>query len=149
VRRAWVALVAALAAPAGCGGASAPSDEDVIRGWTAAIRTGSFDRADDYFALPALVANGGRPLRLRTRAEIDLFNRTLPCGAVVLATQRASGHIVATFRLTERSGPGAFCGAGTGHTAQVAFLVRAGHIVEWLRVIDPGRGSGDDVSVEA
>ena len=40
---------------------------------------------------------------------------------------------LATFRLTERPGPGS-CGTGTGATAQTAFLIEDGEIVEWRRV---------------
>jgi hypothetical protein len=41
--------------------------------------------------------------------------------------------VIATFRLTERPGPGR-CGAGTGELARTAFRIAGGEIVEWLRV---------------
>jgi hypothetical protein len=116
---------------------------NVARRWADAVRDGDFDAAAALFAVPAKVANGGRPLLLRSRGEIDFFNRTLPCGAVLARTRRAShGRFIATFQLTERAGPGANCGSGTGGAAEVRFLVRKGHIVEWLRVADPS--AGDD-----
>jgi hypothetical protein len=49
---------------------------------------------------------------------------------------RAEGEgevTTATFRLTERPGPGQ-CGDGTGETAKTAFVIRDGKIVEWRRV---------------
>ena len=39
----------------------------------------------------------------------------------------------ATFRLTERPGPGV-CGDGVGETAQTAFVIEEDKIVEWRRV---------------
>ena len=39
----------------------------------------------------------------------------------------------ATFRLTERPGPGT-CGPGTGESAKTSFVIRDGKIVEWRRV---------------
>ena len=39
----------------------------------------------------------------------------------------------ATFRLTERPGPG-ICGPGTGEAAKTSFVIRDGKIVEWRRV---------------
>ena len=53
---------------------------------------------------------------------------------------RASSSI-ATFRLTERPGPGT-CGAGTGPQAQTAFVIEDGKIAEWRRVgIDGAAGA--------
>ena len=46
--------------------------------------------------------------------------------------------VLATFRLTERPGPGE-CGSGVGHTAQTDFVIEDGLIVEWRRV-----GLGED-----
>jgi hypothetical protein len=45
--------------------------------------------------------------------------------------------VIATFRLTERTGPGARpCGA-VGNLADTAFLIEDRHIVQWLRQPDP------------
>ena len=43
--------------------------------------------------------------------------------------------MVATFRLTERPGPGR-C-TGVGRLAATAFLIEKRHIVQWLRQPDP------------
>ena len=116
--------------------------EDVIRDWADTLRRGDVEGAAEYFAVPATVANGTPPLRLKTRAEVEFFNRTLPCGAQVIATEAAPhGFVIATFRLTERPGKGR-CGTGTGATARTALLVRDGHITDWLRV--PGGGAAED-----
>ncbi len=110
--------------------------EDVIRAWADTLRRGDVAGAAEYFALPSTVSNGTPPLKLQTRDEVEVFNRALPCGAVVVATENAPhGFVIATFRLTERPGRGR-CGSGTGATARTALLVRDGHITDWLRVPD-------------
>jgi hypothetical protein len=140
VRRVIALLLPTALAAAGCGGTTV--DRDVVKAWADAVRAGRFEAADALFALPAKVANGGRPLRFRHRYEVDFFNRSLPCGAILRSTRKTQdGRLVATFELTERQGPGANCGAGTGHPAAVRFLVRDGRIVEWLRV-ESGRSGG-------
>src|SRR5437868_12536131 len=118
---------------------AAPSHVDsaaarVVRAWADALRHGHVAAAAAYFALPAVVANGSPPLRLPTRAAVRGFNRSLPCGARLIATEPTPhGFLVATFRLTERPGAGE-CGSGTGGLAQVAIRVRAGHITYWVRI---------------
>jgi hypothetical protein len=121
---------------AGSAGAS------VIRGWADALRHGHIAAASRYFALPTLVANGTGPIELRTRADVRFFNETLPCGAVLIQTgPGAHGTIIATFRLTERPGPGT-CGSGVGQTARTAFRIRGGLIVGWVRVADAAPAPG-------
>ena len=112
------------------------ADVRIVRAWADTLRRGDVRGAADYFALPSTVANGTAPLRLETRAQARFFNRTLPCGAKLIAAEPASrGFFIATFRLTERPGRGE-CGAGTGETARTAFRVRDEHITDWLRVQD-------------
>lgn len=123
-------------APGGSGGDVDPAAVAVIRDWADTLRHGDVREAARRFALPTAVANGTRPLTLTTRAQVEAFNRSLPCGAVLLdAVPGGRGLIVATFRLTERPGPGS-CGSGTGRTAQAAFVVEDGLITHWLRVQD-------------
>ena len=124
------------------GSAAAPDpdvdadDLRVVRAWADTLRRGDVEGAAELFALPALVSNGTRPIRLKTRSDVRFFNRTLPCGAKVIDAESAPhGFVIATFRLTERPGEGA-CGGGTGGTARTAFRVRAGLITDWLRVPD-------------
>ncbi len=97
------------------------------------------ERAVGYFALPSVVSNGTSPIKLTSREDVRFFNRTLPCGAKVLAVEDTGAYLVARFRLTERPGPGT-CGSGVGNEASTAFLIRRRHIVEWRRVIEPAPG---------
>ncbi len=108
----------------------------VVQAWADALRRGDVQAATRYFAVPVRVANGGPPVRLRTRGAVRFFNETLPCGAKVLHTEPAThGFIIVTFVLTERPGGGG-CGSGAGQTARTAFRVRHGRITDWLRVQD-------------
>ena len=108
----------------------------VVTAWADALRRGDVRTASGYFAVPARVANGGPPVRLRSRGAVRFFNETLPCGAKVLHTEPAThGFIIVTFVLTERPGGGG-CGSGVNRTARTAFRVRHGRITDWLRVQD-------------
>ena len=112
------------------------ADVRVVRAWADTLRQGRVRAAARYFAIPSLVSNGTPPIKLETRAEAEFFNETLPCGARLIDTEPAPhGFFIATFRLTERPGPGE-CGSGTGETARTAFRVRDAHITDWLRVQD-------------
>ena len=114
-------------------------DVAVIRGWADALRRGRVERAVGYFAIPSVVSNGTSPIRLTSRDDVRFFNRTLPCGAKVLHAEDSGRFVVATFRLTERPGPGR-CGAGVGGEASTAFLIRDRRIVQWRRVLEPAPG---------
>jgi hypothetical protein len=120
----------------------------VIRGWADALRAGKMDRAASFFAVPARVFDGTNPLReLSDRGAVRQFNRGLPCGAELVEAVRGEGWFVrATFRLTERSGPGAQPCSGAGHLAETIFLIEKRHIVQWLRQPDPVQPGGDDPS---
>ena len=141
------ALVALVVA--GCGGGDGttgtttatasspdPAGVAVVRRWADTLRRGDVAGAARFFAVPAVVANGGPPIRLLTRPEVRFFNETLPCGAQVVSARRArAGFLVVTFALTERPGSGT-CGAGTGRFARTAIRVRRGLITDWVRVQD-------------
>jgi hypothetical protein len=155
------ALIATVAA-AGCGGggghapakttttpspaASAdpparPADVAIVRGWADALRAGHVARADGLFSLPTIIENGTPPLSFRTRAEIHLFDTSLPCGARLLRTVAHHGYVLAEFKLTQRAGPGGGHCDGTGARAATAFRIVAGRIREWRRIIGlPGPG---------
>src|SRR4051794_3587592 len=152
-------VLVASAVLAGCGGGSGPapklgednggekaagdSGSAVVRRWADTLRKGDVAGAAELFALPARVANGTPLLTLRSRGQVRGFNRALPCGARVLSTTPHHGYVIAEFRLTDRSGPGAVphC-PGRGHRAATAFKVVSGHITEWRRVPMPGEGGG-------
>jgi hypothetical protein len=129
VKRLATAVVAV--AIAGCGGAGTPTARPVVQAWTDAIRTHDYAAANSLFALPTELLNGVR-VHATIPAEIDVFNRSLPCGAVLVDTEpTAFGRTLATFRLVP--GPGGACKG----TAQVTFRIVKGHIVEWLRKDNP------------
>jgi SnoaL-like protein len=118
--------------------AAKASDVRVIRGWVDTLRAGRVVAAANYFTVPAVVENGTPPIRLRTRAQVRLFNEALPCGAKLLRTFATGRYVAATFRLTDR--PGGSCGRGTGLEAATAFVIRGGKIAEWRRVPLPSEG---------
>ncbi len=144
-RRALVLPV--LAAAAGCGGSKpeprpvdptpAPLPTErvaVARTWAQAVRADDIKRASALFALPATIENGPPPVRVRSRLEVDAFNSSLPCGAVLLRARKVGrDRVLATYTLTERPGAPEPCGSGTGARAGVLFTIRGGRIVEWLR----------------
>jgi limonene-1,2-epoxide hydrolase len=107
----------------------------VIERWLGAVRRADFRAAADAFALPAIVQNGGPVSRLRSRAELVVWNAALPCGAKVAEAGGARGYTVLTFTLTDREGGS--CGSGVGAPAYGAIRVRDGRIAEWYRLPDP------------
>jgi hypothetical protein len=113
-----------------------PESVAVINGWADSLRAGHVKKAATYFDLPVIIQNAGPAVRLTTRREVLLFNRTLPCGAHVVKTVAGERYTVATFVLTERPGSPSRCGA-TGQLAATAFLLRHGKISEWRRVLVP------------
>ncbi len=144
---ALVVLAACLVGCGGGGGGSAPkvpgngdpADVAVIQGWVGALDRGDVDGAAAYFATPSVAVNGALPLRITSRAQARAFNATLPCGANVIRATSNGRVTTATFRLSERPGPGE-CGAGDGGLARTAFVISDGKIVQWRRV--PLRGGG-------
>jgi hypothetical protein len=120
----------------------------VIRGWADALRAGRVKEAAGFFAVPALVLDGTNPRRsLADKAAVREFNRGLPCGAQLVDAVRGQGKfVIATFRLTERSGPGAQPGCSVGALAATAILIEDEHIVQWLREPDPVQPADNDTS---
>jgi hypothetical protein len=118
----------------------------VIRGWSVALQRGHVVAAARFFAVPVTVLNDpSGVVVLRTRGAVRRFNRDLPCGARLARWQRAPRHfVIATFRLTNRVG--SRCDATPGALAAVAFLVRDGHIVQWLRVPVPAPAGSSNVT---
>jgi limonene-1,2-epoxide hydrolase len=144
-----IGLAGAVLALAACGGSASPArsvevpgnadpaDVAVIESWVDTLRRGDVAKAAAYFAIPSVVQNGGPPLRIGDRHSALLFNESLPCGARLVRAVRHYSFTIASFRLTERPGPGR-CGTGTGELAAVAFRLRDGKIVEWRRVATGG-----------
>jgi hypothetical protein len=110
------------------------TEVSVIRGWSDTLRHGRVKAAAAYFTPPVYVFTGTQAARLLDRAAVETFNRGLPCGSRLTATQRSAEEgVIATFVLTERPGPGR-CDPGLGDKAAVRFVIRRRHIVHWERV---------------
>jgi hypothetical protein len=77
--------------------------------------------------------NGPILVEIEDLEDARAFNASLPCGAELTSAEPDGEFVLATFRLTERPGPGR-CGSGAGNTAQTAFVIEDGRIVEWRRV---------------
>jgi hypothetical protein len=141
-----LAALSMLALP-GCGGSSDHSgtvagnaDADavqVIKGWADELRAGNVSAATDRFSIPTVVQNGTAPLTLTNRRQIEGFNQSLPCGAILTAAISSGRDTIATFKLTERPGPGQ-CDGGVGDAAKTAFVIHNDRITEWRRVVDQG-----------
>jgi hypothetical protein len=152
VQRTSLAGIAIALALAGCGGGGGstatttpgvagnadPSDVHVIDAWVTALRHGDIDGAAGYFAIPSVAENGPVLLHIHSIDDARRFNESLPCGARLIHAETAGQFTTATFRLTERPGPGT-CGPGTGGIAKTSFVIRDGKIAEWRRV---GAGGG-------
>ena len=117
-----------------------PADAELIERWASTLRRGDIDGAARFFAIPSVAENGPALIRIHDRDDARLFNASLPCGARLIAASAEGHFVVATFRLTERPGPGS-CGTGTGHTASTAFVIEDGKFVEWRRVEIGGEGA--------
>jgi hypothetical protein len=153
VARALPAVLVAALTLFGCGGGGGdstssgtsttpgnadPGDVKVIDGWVTSLRHGDVDAAANYFAIPSVAENGPILVRIRSVDDARRFNESLPCGARLIRAESAGEFTTATFRLTERPGPG-LCGPGTGGVARTSFVIRDGKIVQWRRV---GAGGG-------
>ncbi len=114
-------------------GNAAAGSARVIDEWSRTLRRGDIDGAAGYFAIPSVAENGPQLVRIANRGDARLFNASLPCGARLIRATEEGDFTVATFKLTERPGPGT-CGDGAGHVAQTAFVIRDGKIKEWRRV---------------
>jgi len=141
----------------GCGGGDAqaptvsvpgnadPADVAVIEEWSRTLQEGDVDGAAELFALPSVAENGPAVVEIEDRNDARLFNASLPCGARLVRATSEGDFTVATFRLTERPGPGV-CGAGSGGEAKTAFVIEDDEIVEWRRVGVGGERAPDGVA---
>jgi hypothetical protein len=109
-----------------------PTDVAVIKEWVDTLRAGDVDGAAELFALPS-VAENGVLLHIQNRDDARMFNASLPCGAVLIRAETQGDFTTATFKLTERPGPGT-CGSGAGEHAQTSFVIEDGKITQWRRV---------------
>ncbi len=132
--------------PGPTGAPPAASAVAVITAWSDALRRGDVRSAAGYFALPSVMINGGDTsgaaivVTIGTRAQAEVANASLPCGARFISADQRGRYVNALFRLTGRPGPGGSdCGTGAGQTARTNFVIVRGRIVEWIRAPDdPG-----------
>lgn len=114
-------------------GGADPAEAQVIDEWAKALASGDIEAAAAFFAIPSVAENGPVLVEIEDEGDARLFNESLPCGAELIEAVAEGDSTVATFRLTERPGPGT-CGEGTGGTAQTAFEIVDGKITQWRRV---------------
>jgi len=117
----------------GCGGKSA-SPQTVVRAWSTALNAGNDERAADLFARGATVIQSGRVLTLRTHADAQRFNHSLPCSGRIVSLSVDGDEVRATFLLGDR--PASRCD-GPGDEAAAVFKIRGGKIVLWHQVPPP------------
>ncbi len=142
-------------APPPTGAPADPAALAVIRAWSTTLGNGDVRAAARYFALPSELINGGggggrgggggvaAVIEIRTLAQAEAANETLPCGAEFISADQRGRYVNALFRLTERPGAGSGCGSGIGLTARTNFLIAHGRIVQWIRAPDdPGDNGG-------
>jgi hypothetical protein len=118
--------------PGEISGDADPDDVRVIDAWATTLRRGDTEGAARYFAIPSVAENPPLLVRIRSLDDARRFNRLLPCGARLVHAETHGEFTTATFRLTERPGPGV-CGEGVGETAKTTFVIRNGKIAEWRR----------------
>lgn len=125
----------------------------VIEGWSSALRRGDVRTAATYFQVPSemingIGANGALALiRIRSLAQAQAANETLPCGAKFISADQRGRYVNALFKLTGRLGVGgSSCGSGPGATARTNFVIANGRIVEWIRAPDDPGDNGSPPS---
>ena len=122
-----LALAVIVVVLAGCGG-SGPTPESVVRAWSEALNTGDNQSAADLFAPGAQIVQGGRTIRLQTRADAIAWNAALPCSGRIVELSREGDTVTATFLLGDRAASP--CDA-PGAQATAAFRIEDGKIVLW------------------
>jgi hypothetical protein len=124
------ALLFTLAA-AGCGSVS---PEEVVRRWSDALNHGLNGDAAELFAAGARAISGdGEVVVLRTRADAEGFNASLPCQGKIIAISREGARVTATFLLDQR---GTFACPAPLTVDTAVFTIEDGKIVEWRQLPD-------------
>ena len=131
------AEASATATPAPTRDPASKADVEVIKGWTDALRHGHVKEASRYLGAPGRRLQRHAADPAHERADVDFFNRSLPCGATFKEAVDTGAFVVATLVLTERPGPGRGAGRRVGNEAFTAFLIRRHKIVQWRRVVEP------------
>ena len=85
--RAGLLIVVLAVLAAGCGG-SQPSTQSVVRAWSQALNAEDNKGAADLFAPGAEVVQGPNVIRLRTHADAEAWNSSLPCSGQIVKIKR-------------------------------------------------------------
>jgi hypothetical protein len=104
----------------------------VIVAWAREVRRGHARRAAAFFELPAIVAQS-QIREISSKAEMEVFNATLPCGARLLEVQHDGRYVVGTFQLVTRRG---FVCIADGQMVRVGFVFHGRRFSEWWEVPD-------------
>src|SRR5919201_5636660 len=66
-------------------------EKRVIKGWSDELRNGHVNAASRYFTIPSLVSNDptGGANRLSSFSDVQAFNATFSCGAMLIRTRRS------------------------------------------------------------
>ena len=124
-------------------GPAAPAAQvAVVCGWASALQAGRLRVAAGYFHLPSVFSDGTGAVTVHTRAQAELVNASLSCGATPVSALRQGRYVNVLFRLTSRHGATAACGTGIGQPARTRFLIRDGKILAWLRAPTTGSPGG-------
>jgi limonene-1,2-epoxide hydrolase len=111
----------------GCGN-SQPSAQSVVRAWSQALNADDNKGAADLFAPGAEVVQGSTVVHLRTHAQAEAWNSSLPCSGRIVSISSHGQTARATFRLGDRRH--SRCD-GPGELATALFRVVKGKIVLW------------------
>lgn len=122
------------AAVAADGGSRDSATRHVVREWSRLLNTSDEAAVARLFALPAIVEQGSLAYRLRTRAQVALWHRGLPCAGRIVAITVRGRFATAVFVLGTR--PGHRCD-GPGEKAAARFEIVEGKIVHWAQVPVP------------
>ncbi len=132
MKRAALAVAAAIALlAAGCG-SSAPSPATVVREWARALRVDDNERAASLFAPNAAVVQGDQLMRFHTHAQALTWNRRLPCSGRVVGLHVEGSAATATFRLADRKH--SRCDGPANAEVVTVFVVEHGKIVLWVQI---------------
>jgi limonene-1,2-epoxide hydrolase len=139
--RSALALCLLAAVLAGCS-SHAPSPEQVVREWSAALNASDNDRAATLFARDARIIQGGAVMIFHTHADAVAWNAGLPCSGKIVDLELHGKDVTATFLLGAREG--SQCD-GPGQRARAMFRVEHGKIVLWHQLAARPGSSGSQV----
>jgi hypothetical protein len=106
----------------------------VVRSWSLRLNADDNAGAAKLFGLPAIVIQAPYAFRLRTRAQLTEWHKTLPCAGHIVSITVHGLVADAIFRLANR--PSSKCD-GPGELAAARFTFAHGKIVRWEQIPVP------------